>query len=243
MTILICGASYTAGAGLADRGQAWPYVFQQLSGQAVVSSAIDGASIDHVFYTAIKEVSVHNYTDVIVAWPPLGRTLVVRNENNFLVDGSPMFDHKLYGDTREFKTFLNLYYKHWSNELYDLKFSLQKILLLQSFLKNRNCCYMFINSDPYDLADWLQLNNLSANDKSRLLSAFDSMNDDQIVAEQEEIKSYIDQLDLDHYHDPINYNFRDDCYNRNLMDPKTKHPGPAGHEHLAKLIWQLWSQQ
>ena len=242
MTILICGASHTSGAGLDDRTRAWPMVFEKLSGQPVVSSAIDGASIDYVFYDAVKQVSTHNYSNVIVAWPPLGRTLMVRNENNFLVSGSPMFDHVLYGHNREFKNFLNLYYKHWSNELYDLKFALQKILALQSFLKIRNCQYLFINSDPYELASWLNLASLPASDKSRLLSAFDSMDDAQILAEQDEIKSYVNQLDTNHYHDPVNYNFRDDCYNYDLMDIKTGHPSPVGHDHLANLIWHLWSQ-
>jgi len=213
-----------------------------LSGQPVISSAIDGASIDHVFYTAVKEVSVHNYTNVIVAWPPLGRTLMVRGENNFLVNGSPMFDHNLYGNNREFKNFLNLYYKHWFNELYDLKFALQKILSLQSFLQSRNCRYLFINSDPYELDLWLNLTNLAPADKSRLLSAFDAMDDAQVLAEQEEIKSYVDQFDTNYYYNPIDYNFRDDCYARELMDPVTGHPGPDGHRHLAQLIWQAWSQ-
>ena len=213
MKILVCGSSYTSGDGLTDRNLAWPFVFQNLCGHQVINTAVDGASIDYVCYTVVKEVSTHNYKNVIITWPPLGRKLFVRRENNFLINGNPTFYNTLYGSAKEFKVFLNLYYKYWSNELYDLKFTLQKILLIQNFLENKNCKYIFLNTNPYELDCWTTLSTLSSKNKNNMLSAFDCMNDEQILAEENEIKSYVNQLSYN-YFNPFNYNLTDDCYEK-----------------------------
>jgi hypothetical protein len=239
--ILICGSSCTSGDGLKDRNDAWPSVFEKLSNKKSVNLAVDGGSVDYVFYTIIKEVSIHNYKNVIITWPPLGRTLLVRRENNFLINGTPTFTNSLYGDTPEFKKFLNLFYKYWTNELYDLKFTLQKIVAMQNFLENKKCNYLFVNTSHYNLEAWASISTVEAVIKDRLLSAFDLMNDEQILNEQAEINSYINQLNFEHYHDPVNYNLMDDCYNKNLIDTKSNHPTIDGHLYLAKLIWQLWN--
>ena len=240
--VLICGSSYTSGDGLLDRNDAWPNLFQQLSGMKSINTAVDGGSVDYVCYSVVKEVSVHNYKNVIITWPPLGRKLLVRRENNFLINGNPTFTNKLYGNSPEFKNFLNLFYKYWSNELYDLKFTLQKILLMQHFLESKNCKYMFINTNPYNLKYWTSLSTLPAIAKSRMLSTFELTNDEQILNDENEIKSYVDQLNLDRYYDPINYNLTSDCFSKNLIDPKTNHPSVEGHKYMTELIWGLWTK-
>lgn len=241
MTILICGSSYTSGDGLEDRNLAWPFLFQNLSGDQVINTAVDGGSVDYVCYTVIKEVSTHNHKNVIITWPPMGRKLLVRRENNFLINGNPTFHNTLYGNTKEFKEFLNLYYKYWSNELYDLKFILQKILLVQNFLENRNCKYAFLNTNSYDLEYWTALSTLPSAIKDRMLSAFDCMNDKQILDEENEINSYVTQLS-DNYYNPISYSLTKDCYDKNLIDSTTRHPSAIGHQYIAKLIWQIWNK-
>jgi hypothetical protein len=242
-SILICGSSCTSGDGLTDRSNAWPAVFEKLSKEKSINLAVDGGSVDYVFYTVIKEVSIHDYKNIIITWPPLGRTLLVRRENNFLINGTPMFTNSLYGDTPEFKKFLNMFYKYWTNELYDLKFTLQKIITMQNFLENRKCNYLFINTNHYNLELWASISTAQASIKDQMLSAFDLMNDEQILNEEAEIKSYIDQLNLEYYYDPVNYNLMDDCYDKNLIDPVTNHPTVDGHVYLAQMIWQLWNNK
>lgn len=239
--ILICGSSYTSGDGLQDRGLAWPYIFQELTGQSVVNTAVDGGSVDYVCYTVVKEISTCNYKNVIITWPPLGRKLLVRRENNFLINVNAMFGNALYGDSPEFKKFLRLLYKYWSNELYDVKFTLQKILLVQNFLENRKCKYLFVNTNPYNLNHWTTLSSLSGTFKNKLLSAFDQMTDLQIVDEENEIKSYITQLSSNYYN-PINFNLTNDCDSKNLIDLETHHPTVDGHKYIADLILQLWNK-
>jgi hypothetical protein len=241
MNTLICGSSYTSGDGLKDRSLAWPSIFQNLSGQTVINTAVDGGSVDYVFYSVIKEVSTHGYKNVIVTWPPLGRKLMVRRENNFLINGTPTFTNALYGNNKEFRNYLKLLYKYWSNELYDLKFTLQKILLLQNFLKNKKCEYLFVNTTSYYLNAWMDLSILPAATKNVLLSAFDLMNDSQILEEECEINSYVDQLDFTCYHDPIGYNLAEDCTHKGLIDLTTQHPSIEGHQYIANLIWKLWN--
>jgi len=243
MTILVCGSSYTSGDGLEDKSLSWPNIFQNLCGESVVNKATDGGSVDYVYYTTIKEVSCHNYSGVVITWPPLGRKLLVRRENNFLINGNPTFTNTLYGNTKEFRNYLTLLYKYWSNELYDVKFTLQKILLLQNFLKNKKCKYVFINTNPYFLELWSNLSTLPAPTKDNLLSAFHLMNDLQILDEENEIRSYINQLDFNCYHDPISYNLTEDCTRQGLLDLSTQHPSIEGHQYIANLIWKLWNNQ
>ena len=138
---------------------------------------------------------------------------------------------------------MNLFYKYWTNEIYDLKFTLQKIITMQNFLENRKCNYLFINTNHYNLGMWASISTAQANIKDQVLSAFDLMNDEQILNEETEIKSYIDQLNLEYYYDPVNYNLMDDCYDKNLIDPESNHPTVDGHIYLSKMIWQLWNNK
>jgi hypothetical protein len=74
-----------------------------------------------------------------------------------------------------------------------------------------------------------------------MLSAFDCMNDKQILDEENEINSYVTQLNANYYN-PISYNLTKDCYDKNLIDSTTNHPSAIGHQYIAKLIWQLWNK-
>ena len=67
------------------------------------------------------------------------------------------------------------------------------------------------------------------------------MNDEQILDEENEIKSYVTQLS-ENYHNPISYNLTNDCYDKKLIDSTTTHPSAIGHQYIAKLIWQLWNK-
>ena len=241
MSILIGGASFTSGFGLDSPTDSWPTVLSSLINQPITNTAETGASVDYVIYTIIKQLSNSNYKGVIIAWPPLGRTLLVRRENNFLVNGNPTFTHSLYGNSKEYKEYLKYFYKYWINDLFDLKFTLQKIITLQSYLKINNYKYLFINSDSYHLDTWLSLSTLSFKLKQDYLDAFNCMNDEQILSEELEINELFNQLDLSNYHRPTEFNLANMCTQSNLIDSNTEHPTIEGHKQIAKFIVDLWN--
>lgn len=242
MTFFVCGSSFTSGAGLTDReNQRWTKIFSQLTNQKVVNTATDGASIELVLYTTINQVLEFNYKNIIITWPPLDRILLVRRENNFLINGNVMLVNAIYSNSSEFVNFLKLYYKYWINDLYTIKLTLQKILLLQEWLKNQNCKYLFINTNSFNLSNWLKLSNLSTELKKSMLDAFDVMDDAQILKEQNEISLLVSKLDLNFY-DPINYNLETECFNLGLIDSVSLHPTEKGHKHIASYIFNSWNQ-
>ena len=244
MSFLINGASYTYGDGLENPSEhAWPVLFGKKIGAEILNLATRGASVDYVIYTTMKHLSSNKYDNVIIAWPSLRRTLMVRRDNNFLVNGNPTMTNALYGDTKEFKEYLSLHYRYWSNDLFDLKLTLQKILMFQEYLKSKSDNYLFINSDSYNLSNWLQLTELPINDKIIYLDAFDSMDDVQIAAEESEIENIYNQFDLINYFQPTNFNLTDTCVQLDLLDPITKHPSIQGQKYLADFIADLWSSK
>jgi len=242
MTFFVCGSSYSSGDGLLNRlEQRWSTIFSGLINEDVENYAKDGGSTDFVIYTTIKNVLKNDYKKVIITWPPIDRIMLVRRENNFLIEGNATHTNNLYGNQEEFVKFLSLYYKNWTNDLFTLKITLQKILLLQTWLQNANCQYLFINTNSYNLSNWLNLNNLPIKVKKSMLDAFDNMDDEQILAEQEEIKMLVSQLNLNIY-DPIKFDLTSFCTNLNLIDPKTQHPSAEGHKNIAEYVFNLWSK-
>lgn len=243
MSILIAGASITHGDGLANPElSAWPTVFSRLSNQTVTNIARSGAGIDYVFYNVINQLSNNSFDGLIIAWPPLLRPLLTRRENNFLINGNVGCLNEIYGKSAQYKKYLELHYRYWTNELFDLKFSLQKILTLQAYLKTNNYKYLFINSDPYFLSDWLSLSSLSTELKEKYLDAFVEMNDLQILEEEKEISNLVNQFDLLNYHDPVGFNLSDMCKQSSNFSYTTKHPTEQGHIEIAKFVNNLWSQ-
>lgn len=246
MTFLVNGASYTTGHGLAmPERDAWPVLFGKKLNSPVVNLSIDGASIDYVVYSTIKELSLHDYKKVIITWPALRRLLLIRRENSYLLHVAPMANHLsiggyVYSDRSEFKQYLKIYYKNWYNALYDLKMSLQKIVLLQGYLKNRGCQYLFLNTNSFKLEQWLLLSTIDYKEKCQLIDHFDEYNDDQILAEETEIRSLYNQLDLKHYYDPVNFNLLIWAEKSNLRDPTTRHPTVEGQVCIADLVENLW---
>jgi hypothetical protein len=242
MSILINGASNTSGDGLENPSeQSWPTVLSELLNQPVSNLALNGAGIDYVIHTTLVELSRQKFNGVIIAWPPLFRPLLCRRETNCLVNGNVNFSQYVYGDTQEYREYCKNYFKYWTNELAELKFTLQKIILLQSYLKCNNYKYLFVNSDSYYLQNWLSLSRLNHETKQKYLDAFKQMNDQQILNEELIINNFYDQLDLSRYYQPIEFSITDECKSKNLFDQETLHPNSEGHIHIAKLIASLWN--
>jgi hypothetical protein len=241
MTLYVCGASFCTGQGLTDPANNWTNFLSHILNDNLVNSAINGGGFDYVTYKSTRDILINSYDKVIIMWPPLNRPLMVRRENNFLINGNSTMTNALYGQSKEFKNYLNLYYKYWINYLYDLKFSLQQMLSLQNVLKNKNIKYLFINTNNLNLSQWSQLSHLSAADKNMFLDAFDQMNNDQILDEEREINTYLQHLDLGRYYKPFTYNIYDDCVVNNLLDFSTMHPTEDGHRYIANNLYNIWN--
>jgi len=241
MTMYVCGASFCTGEGLTTPENNWATFLSCKFNDTLVNSAVSGAGFNYITYKSIKDILLNSYDKAIIVWPPLNRPLMVRRENNFLINGNSTMTNTLYGQSKEFKNYLNLHYKYWINDLYDLKFSLQQMLSLQNVLKNKNIKYLFVNTNDLNLSLWSQLSQLSAADKDILLDAFDQMNDDEILNEEIEINTYLQQLDLNRYYKPFTYNIYDDCVNKDLIDPATIHPTEAGHQYIADNFYNIWN--
>lgn len=241
MTLYVCGSSFCTGDGLANPQNNWTTFLSRTFNDTLVNAATNGAGFSYVTYNSIKNILQNSYSKVIIMWPPLNRPLMVRREKNFLVNGNSAMDNALYGQSKEFKNYLSLHYKYWINDLYDLKFSLQQIISLQNVLKNKNINYLFINCANLNLSQWSRLSQLSATEKNIFLDAFNQMNDDQILDEEREINTYLQQLDQKRYYEPIAYNINDDCMKRGLIDPKNKHPTEDGHRYIANNLYNIWN--
>jgi hypothetical protein len=241
MSILINGASNTSGDGLENPSeQCWPTVFSRLINNSVVNLAMNGAGVDYIVYTTLTELAKKKFSGVIIAWPLLFRPLMCRRETNDLVNGNLNYSHYIYGDSKEYKDYCNLHFKYWTNEAYELKLALQKILLLQTYLKYNNYKYLFINSDSYNLQNWVSLSKLDHDTKLKYLDAFDHMNDQQVLDEECIIQNYYNQLDLTRYYQPMEFSITDECKSKNLFSEHTIHPTIEGHIHIANLIADLW---
>jgi len=246
MTFFINGSSYTHGDGLAQPAQdSWPVLFGQKLNSPIVNLSRSGASTEYIVYSTVKELSLNAYKKVIITWPALGRLMLVRRENGYFLHTGPGLYRfytggYIYADSAEFKDYVKLHYKYWFNRLHDLKQSLQQIVLLQEYLKNRECQYLFFNTNPYNLDKWLQLSTLDYRDKRQLVDGFDDLDDGQIAAEEMEIQSLYQQLDIKYYHDPINFNLIDWCSKLQYRDTTTGHPTITGHLHIAEYIMDLW---
>ena len=241
MTLYVCGASFCTGEGLAKPENNWTTFLSRTFNDSLVNTSASGAGVSYITYNSIKDILQNSYNKVIIVWPPLNRPLMVRRENNFLINGNSSMTNTLYGQSKEFKNYLTLYYKYWINDLYDLKFSLQQMLSLQNVLKNKCIDYLFINTNNLNLSQWSRLSQLSATDKDMFLDAFDQMNDDQILDEEREINTYLQQFDQERYYKPFTYNIYDDCMNRKLIDPKTNHPTEDGHQYIANNLYRIWN--
>lgn len=230
--LYVDGASNVYGDDLQDRSLAWPFLLGRELDLLVNNVAIRGKSNQHILFDLINHCVVNKPTFVIIGWQAVGRKMLVRRENNYIVDMSIISGNSVYNDCHEFKKYQQLMYKHWSNFLYDAWNFLQIVICAQNFLKSRNIPYLMFNDvDQKDVLSLLTISSADATIKDYILDAFDQMDDNTIKDVETQIKSLYHAIDHDSYYD---FSW---CTQK-LVRLKT-HPTIEEHQTIANFIMDL----
>jgi hypothetical protein len=197
MSLFFIGCSHTYGDDLIDpKEQAWPALVAQAKNKSFTNLAVSGGTNSRNVYHTIKNSD--SYDHFYIAWTYIERFTQYNADNNFEINFNPQLKNTLYGNDASFKNYGKLHYAHWHNELYAFKGWLQQIILLQQYLESKNKKYTMINSCPNNINRWTSDRN-SFNNNVKSLLCFDLMNDDQLLAEHDEIQSLLKEINFTHY--------------------------------------------
>ena len=122
--------------------------------------------------------------------------------------------------------------QEWYNDLFAFKIWLQQIIQLQKLLENRN--YLMINTFENNLDLWLVPKDRFI-EKIKHLINFDSMDDDQIFDEFNEIQYYISLIDTSKFYRWKEFHIGQLC-SQFKCGPRG-HFLEEGHTYLADLIY------
>jgi hypothetical protein len=232
MKLYFNGCSHTWGDNLSDPGtQAWPSLIAKNLNCEFTNDSVSGGTNDRIMYRTIK--NTHNFDKFYIAWTYTSRFTRYRADNNHDVNFNPHLNYSMYGNSSEFKDYGKLHYAVWHNELYAFKLWLQNIILLQRYFEGANKPYVMINADNNYINRWsVSWPNFNARVQSLL--CFDSMNDDQLFAEHNEIQLLVKQIDLEHF---LGWNtwWISDLINQYPVG-ETGHLLDQGHQAIANYI-------
>ena len=232
MRIYTVGCSFTHGDELVNpSSSAWPTLLGNMMSAEVNNDAISGGTNYRNVYRTIKS-TVEKYDLYIVAWTHASRYTFYKSENNFEINFNPQLINNIYGNSSFFKDWGKTLYYHWHNELYAFKSWLQQIILLQSFLKDKN--YIMLNTMPNNLNQWLAPWPEFIQATSSLIN-FDLMDDAQIFDEHKEIQYYVNQIDKANFYCWQKFCITDLC--TQFKCGTGGHLLEDGHQHLANLIY------
>ena len=197
MKAYFIGCSHTYGDDLKDpTNQAWPAVLSKKMGYEFVNDAVSGGTNDRILYRTIKHLD--QFDHFYIAWTYTSRFTRYRSDNNHDVNYNPALKHRLYQNNSDFLYYGRIHYAIYHNELYAFKLWLQQILCLQSVLNCHRKPYTMLNAVenlvPKWCVPWKDFNN-SIHD----LVCFDSMNDQQLEDEHQEITQLVSKIDLSRF--------------------------------------------
>jgi hypothetical protein len=229
MTLYFNGCSFTYGTELQDpKKHAWPALVAKSLGSVYVNDGIPGGANDRIIYKVLSNVEKYDY--FFIAWTFYSRFTEYNPADNFEISFTPMLNldaslhhsDDLKKNYKKYKTYGEMYYKHWFNELFEFKKWLHQILLLQSFFEKHNKKYLMLNASKNNLNLWLQPDPKTFIDSVRhLLVFFDCISDDQLIDEHNEIQKLSAMIDKSTF---IRWNQW--C----IVDLFGKYPsGPHGH--------------
>lgn len=141
MRLVTHGCSFTYGEELSNASLAWPYILADKIGAKVTNLAQPGYSNDAMIQDLLKEDLVDSF--VIVAWTSYLRVQMVDKDGWFTI--SPGKIHRKKNDNEQRVRFSELaarlidegwLYERW----------LTHVVLLQSYLKQHDIDYRFINT-------------------------------------------------------------------------------------------------
>ena len=230
--LYVDGASNVYGDDLEDRNLAWPFLLSQKLDIPINNVAQRGKSNQHMLFDLINNCITNKPKFVVLAWQPVIRKMVVRRENNCVIDMSVNSIIEDYDKDRDFKKYQELTYKYWSNFLYDAWNFLQIIICAQNFLKTHNIPYlMFNDTDQTDILHLLTISSADVKIKNRILDAFDCLDDSEIKKIEYSISSLYHNIDHDRY-----YDFS--WYTHKLVNFYT-HPNAEQHRIIANFVENL----
>ena len=194
MSLFFIGCSHTYGDDLINPStMAWPALLAKTKNKNFINLAISGGSNERIVYHTIKNSNL--YEHFYIAWTYIHRFTRYRPENNFEINFNPQLNNTLYGNDSSFKDYGKLHYTYWYNELYSFKLWLQQIILVQRYLESKNKTYTMINSCSNNIEYWTSSAD-NFNNNVRSLLCFDLMNDDQLLAECNEIQILLKEINL-----------------------------------------------
>ena len=195
--LFFIGCSLTYGDDLSSREtHSWPALIAKDTNSTFENYAISGGTNERNLYHTIKNTD--QFDHYYIAWTFMSRFTRYRKDNNFEINFNQQLINKLYGDDLSYSAYGKIHYQYWFNELFAFKIWLQQILMLQSYLKDRNLSYTMINTAHNNIDKWSSpWESFIVNTKNLL--CFDIMNDEQLFEEHQEIQKYIKEIDKKHF--------------------------------------------
>jgi hypothetical protein len=234
MKLYFNGCSHTWGDDLENpSAQSWPALIANQLNCEFVNDSARGGSNDRIMYRTIKHID--QFDKFYIAWTFSSRFTRYRSDNNHEVNFNSRLTHLLYGNEPDFKTYGQIHYRIWHNELYNFKIWLQNIILLQSLFKLKNKRYVMLNTDN-NLIDQWSVDGPNFNDSIKSLVCFDAMNDEQLLAEHKEIQLLLSQIDYSNFVGWNNWWLT--LLTTQYPTGETGHLLEAGHQAIANYILQ-----
>jgi hypothetical protein len=210
--VLTVGCSFTYGDELSNRVRdAWPYLLAKQNNWDVTNLGQSGGSNDRNIRIVFENIK-NDYDLIIVAWTTCNRFEINSTNNKGTSTRLSPIDISIsLADKINFKWALEYYANH-HDRFYNYQKWLRQIVLLQSYLKQRNQKYIFCNT----FGIWSDLKEVSYEDFMPKLS------------------DLTDQIDSEYYVEWPKWGMLDwmgDC-------PKGPggHPLELGHQRIAEKI-------
>lgn len=230
MRIYANGCSFTYGDELQSINYAWPQLLANKLNAEIVNDAIVGGTNYRTVYRTIKHTK-DNFDLYIIAWTTDTRFTFYKSDNNFEINFNPQLKNDIYGKEPFYQEWGKTLYKIWYNELYSFKLWLQQIIQLQSIIKKP---YLMINTMHNNMSSWLSAKDTFIESTKALIN-FNIMNDEQILAEYQEIQYYSSLINKNNFYGWNNF------YIKQLCEKFPCGPGghilEAGHNYVADLIY------
>jgi hypothetical protein len=183
-TLYTVGDSFTYGEELKDRNSAWPHVLGNLIEHDVVNEGKRGTGNHWCVKRTINAAIEHKPDLVVVAWTSCGRQEFNDQHGAFTIwPGCSEHAYWLHPDQasdvdrKKISQWLDMH----SEPVYELRNWIRQVILLQSFLKQCNIQYRFVNT--FDNLNLMHQLNHQAHDLIDIIdtTAFVGWPDQQMV--------------------------------------------------------------
>jgi hypothetical protein len=238
--ILVIGASENH---VNDVNRNYHYITLLQEFANVTNISIGGMSNDEIFYRSTFELINSKYDGIIVLWSSIDRKWVYLANNNIddftSIKGTsePMgFNHKLSA-VRQYQ---QLHYVYFNNQYVALKHWLSQIILLQTYLKEKNIPCIMIHDFENFISDITNFhysesdgfNNISDDFKNIL--DFDNQPDSRILKKINELELLVNTINQ---HDWIDFkNYRFSTAKIDFYSNTNKHAGPHSHLNFFNIL-------